>query len=101
MARALKEMQMRYRYLALPMHGLYSIVQDCEVAIEEGNEEKAKDILERLEHEVEQEATTLTAAFNLFKPPVQEDLSEKEVRIMLEYLGFPKEEEDVEKLLDA
>ena len=31
-------------------------VQECETAVCEGDEEKAKDILERLEHEVDLEA---------------------------------------------
>ena len=73
MAHALKDMQKRYPLLALPSHGLYAIVQDflfhrrclpglklwvqeCETAVCEGDEEKAKDILERLEHEVDLEA---------------------------------------------
>jgi len=101
MAHALKDMQKRYPLLALPSHGLYAIVQECETAVCEGDEEKAKDILERLEHEVDLETTTLAAAFNLFKKPGKETLSEAEIRTMLEYLGFPKEDDDVEKLLKA
>ncbi|CAE7224734.1 Nuak2 [Symbiodinium microadriaticum] len=136
MAHALKDMQKRYPLLALPSHGLYAIVQEslprapsglegncvpvqeCETAVCEGDEDKAKDILERLEHEVELETTTLAAAFNLFKKPGKETLSEAEalcsasaviasaayssqIRTMLEYLGFPKEDDDVEKLLKA
>ncbi|CAE7508788.1 KEA2 [Symbiodinium pilosum] len=101
MGKALKEMQKRNPFLGQPSHGLYAIVKDCETAVCDGDEEKAKDILERLEHEVEQETTTLAAAFNLFKKPGQDSLSEAEVRTMLQYLGFPKEDEDVEKLLAA
>lgn len=99
--KALKEMQRRYPFLALPMHSLYGIVKDCEDAICDGEEERANDILVRLEQEVELEITTLTAAFNLFKKPKADSLSEAEVRTMLDYLGFPKENEDVEKILKA
>ncbi|CAJ1442255.1 unnamed protein product [Effrenium voratum] len=101
MGKALKEMQQSFTFLALPAHGLFPIVKDCENAIFMGDEDKARDILERLEHEVELEGSTLTAAFNLFKKPGADCLSETEVRMMLEYLGFPKEDADVEKILTA
>eukprot|EP00440_Ansanella_granifera_P040304 gb/GFBE01043716.1/.p1 GENE.gb/GFBE01043716.1/~~gb/GFBE01043716.1/.p1 ORF type:complete len:655 (+),score=153.06 gb/GFBE01043716.1/:1-1965(+) len=101
MGRALKEMQGKYTYLALPLHGLYRTVQDCEMAITDGDEEKARDVLERLEQEVELEESNLTCAFNLFKQPNKDLLSEVEVRRMLEYLGFPNTDEDVTKLLNA
>ena len=45
--------------------------------------------------------STLTAAFNLFKKPSSDSLSDVEVRTMLDYLGFPKEEEDVDKIMKA
>lgn len=45
--------------------------------------------------------STLTAAFNLFKKPATDSLSDVEVRTMLDYLGFPKEEEDVDKIMKA
>ncbi|CAK8987373.1 Calcium-dependent protein kinase 3 (Calcium-dependent protein kinase isoform CDPK6) (AtCDPK6), partial [Durusdinium trenchii] len=101
MSRALKMMQHNYDFLGLTGHGLYSVVEDCENAICDGDESRARDILERLEHEVELEITTLTAAFNLFKKPKEDSLSETEVRTMLDYLGFPKEDEDVEKIMSA
>ena len=86
MAHALKDMQKRYPLLALPSHGLYAIVQEslprapsglegncvpvqeCETAVCEGDEDKAKDILERLEHEVELEALVHLSAFRSDTP---------------------------------
>lgn len=99
--RILKTLQAENRCLVLPMHTLYSLVQECEAAIGLGDEEKAQDLIERLENELEMEASTLTAAFNLFKPLGKDCLSEVEVRTMLNYLGFPKDDDDVEKLLKA
>lgn len=99
--KAMQEMQRKYPFLALPTHDLYTWVKACEDAIREGDEEKAKDQLARIEQGVEQEEKTLTAAFNLFVPPGKQCLTAVEVKTMLEYLGFPASDTDVEKLLKA
>jgi len=101
MSKALKEIQLRHTYLAMPVHRLHKWIVACETAIRDGDEAKAADDLARIEQEVEQEEQTLAAAFNLFKPPGQDDLSENEVKIMLDYLGFPSKKTDVDEVLKA
>jgi len=97
----LKDMQARHPCLALPGHDLYVWVQDCDRAISAGDVRKARDHLLRIQQNVEQEESMLTAAFHLFKPAGQDHLTRKEVKLMLEYLGFPAQGKDVDKLLTA
>jgi len=98
---ALQEMQKRNPFLAQPTHDLYTWVKACEDAIREGDDEKAKDQLARLEQGVEQEEKTLAAAFGLFVPPGKDFLTAVEVKTMLEYLGFPSSDGDVSDVLSA
>eukprot|EP00927_Polykrikos_kofoidii_P062891 TRINITY_DN57695_c0_g1_i1.p1 TRINITY_DN57695_c0_g1~~TRINITY_DN57695_c0_g1_i1.p1 ORF type:complete len:663 (+),score=122.06 TRINITY_DN57695_c0_g1_i1:91-2079(+) len=100
-AKALKQLQLTYPYLALPKHDLYAGTQQCEAAIAQDDEPLAMDILARIEQQVEQEEATLAAAFDLFKPPGESSLSQKEVKIMLEYLGFPSSDRDVHRVMSA
>lgn len=100
-APALKQLQSKYAYLAMPLHAFYPWIKECEEAILEGDEERAKDILLRVEAEVEQEESTLAAAFNLFVPPGAHCLTDKEVKTMMDYLCFPSSDADVAKLMDA
>lgn len=101
MAKALKTLQSQYPYLALPNHHLYRWVTETDRFIAAGDETSAADHLARIEQEVEQEEQTLAAAFNLFKPHGKDVLAEKEVKFMLNYLGFPNDKKDVDQLLDA
>eukprot|EP00927_Polykrikos_kofoidii_P079189 TRINITY_DN7597_c0_g1_i1.p1 TRINITY_DN7597_c0_g1~~TRINITY_DN7597_c0_g1_i1.p1 ORF type:complete len:662 (+),score=122.99 TRINITY_DN7597_c0_g1_i1:94-2079(+) len=99
--KALRKLQATYPYLALPQHGLYDGTQKCLSAIDDDDEQLAMDILQRIEQQVEQEEATLAAAFDLFKPPGETCLSSKEVKIMLDYLGFPSEDKDVTRVMSA
>jgi len=101
MAKALKALQVQYAYLALPIHHLHRWVDETEKFISDGDEERAADHIARIEQEVEQEELQLGAAFNLFKPVGKEVLSEKEVTVMLKYLGFPYDSKAVDQLLSA
>mmetsp|Transcript_12392 Transcript_12392/g.36113 ORF Transcript_12392/g.36113 Transcript_12392/m.36113 type:complete len:555 (+) Transcript_12392:101-1765(+) len=97
----LNQLQARHPFLMNVDHSLYPWVEECEREALGGNEGKAKDVLARIEQEVEQEEQTLAAAFNLFKPKDASSLGEKEVKSMLQYLGFPDSKEDVDRLVDA
>mmetsp|Transcript_7287 Transcript_7287/g.20664 ORF Transcript_7287/g.20664 Transcript_7287/m.20664 type:complete len:645 (+) Transcript_7287:57-1991(+) len=97
--KGLSALQKRYPFLAQPTHELYPLVQACDEAIREGDNERAADDLMRIEQEVEHEENTLTAAFNLFKPSDSDSLRPKEIKTMMEYLGFPAAPADVEQLL--
>lgn len=99
--KALRAMQVNYPFLAQPTHHLFQWVKACEEAVKAGDVEKAKDHLARIEQEVEQEEKALRVAFRLFATPGSENLTGKEVKVMLEYLGFPAHDEDVETLLTA
>jgi Ca2+-binding EF-hand superfamily protein len=101
MSKALKDLQNQYQFLTYGIHHLYHWVRETEDLIADGDEERAKDHIARIEQECEQEEATLAAAFNLFKPPGKDVLSEKEVKYMLNYLGFPSGQSDVDKLLSA
>mmetsp|Transcript_43844 Transcript_43844/g.103674 ORF Transcript_43844/g.103674 Transcript_43844/m.103674 type:complete len:722 (+) Transcript_43844:65-2230(+) len=101
MRKALWALQRKYPYLARPEHDLHLYIQNCESALQEEDEDKAKDILGRLEQEIEQEESTLEAAFSLFKPPSASYLTSKELKAMLEYLGFPADEKSVAQVLTA
>lgn len=98
---SIKVMRNKYPYLALPEHELYPRILACDEAIQDHELDRACDLLVRVEEEVEQEAATLEAAFDLFRPPGKTELTEKEIGIMLEYLGFPATSADVDKLLKA
>merc|ERR1719221_1296504 len=80
-------MQSRYDYLSNSSHDLYFLVRQCAEFINAGNEE--------------QEEQTLAAAFKLFKPPGKDHLGDKEVKTMLDYLGFPASNADVSKVMAA
>eukprot|EP00929_Paragymnodinium_shiwhaense_P073923 TRINITY_DN37788_c0_g1_i1.p1 TRINITY_DN37788_c0_g1~~TRINITY_DN37788_c0_g1_i1.p1 ORF type:complete len:665 (-),score=166.47 TRINITY_DN37788_c0_g1_i1:485-2479(-) len=101
MAGALQTLRSRYPYLKLPRHELAQWINKCEEAVQRGDEEAARDALVRVELEVEQEEARLAAAFNLFKPPTADCLTAKEIRVMLDYLGFPAEDKDVEAVIAA
>jgi len=100
-AKKLRALQTRYPYLALPVHHLHRFVVETEELIDNGDESRAEDHLHRIEQEVEQEESTLAAAFSLFKPPDKDCLAEGEVQVMLKYLGFPNTPKDVEDVIKA
>jgi hypothetical protein len=101
MGKALKELQKQYPYLGLPGHQLNAMVRQIEDAVREGDEDAAKNLIEALEMQVEQEEKTLSAAFSIFKPPGKDVLGDTEIQYMLKYLGFPCTKKDVENIITA
>lgn len=100
-ARALKAVRDQYPYLMDPEHYLHAGIAACEAALAAGDEDAAADLLIRVEQEVYQEEDTLAVAFNLFKQGRQDALAQKQVRFMLEYLGFPSDDKDANRLINA
>lgn len=98
---ALQAILSRYDYLKHEQHHLHFWVVEAQTQLRSGSEEKGRDCIARIEQEIEQEESTLEAAFNLFKPPTSDSLSAKEVKFMLAYLNFPATDRDVEDVLKA
>lgn len=86
--------------IARNSHEMHEWVLECRQSIMEGDEEQALDIVKRIERWVETETAVIRAAFAMFDCLGKGRLSPNEVQSMLEYLGFPSTEADVQKLLD-
>lgn len=97
----LRTLQESYDYLTNPEHDLHYLIKECQREADSGDIEKAKDLLSRVEQEVEQEESMLRAAFMLFKPAGVDWLGESEVLAMMQYLHFPQAKADVDALISA
>eukprot|EP00931_Biecheleriopsis_adriatica_P103967 TRINITY_DN78736_c0_g1_i1.p1 TRINITY_DN78736_c0_g1~~TRINITY_DN78736_c0_g1_i1.p1 ORF type:complete len:1016 (-),score=228.78 TRINITY_DN78736_c0_g1_i1:65-3112(-) len=98
---ALDELCRVYPYLALDGHYLNKGVKEIQQALTDSDGELAADVLNRVEQEVHLEEDSLAVAFALFKKDGKDFLSEKEVKVMLQYLGFPSKKQDVDDVIQA
>jgi len=75
-------------------------VERCQNALDEDDQEGARDALDLLTMELEVEEKLVLAAFSRFDNHKDHSLQKIEVEFMLDYLGFPNEPADVEKFVD-
>jgi len=96
----LKKILADHNYLQSQHHYLNGLVSSALASIEaEGDE--AEDQLNRIDRELEIELQTLVAAFNFFRRGSCEELSKDEVKRMNQYLGFPSEDADINRMMLA
>ncbi|CAE8589148.1 unnamed protein product [Polarella glacialis] len=90
----------KHSYLRNDQHDLHEQVKACEADLAAGNQAGADDKVDRILQELDVELKGLAAAFRRFSFGKQE-LKDKEVKLMSEYLGFPSSDADVKLLMQA
>eukprot|EP00434_Breviolum_minutum_P031177 symbB.v1.2.027572.t1/scaffold2839.1/size69180/2 len=86
-------------YLQKEEHSLAYFVQECCKAIVKGDSDEAQNNLDILTMQLDNEEKMIHAAFNKFDTDRSGKLVGQEVQFMLDYLGFPDSQDDVNKLL--
>ncbi|CAL1163964.1 unnamed protein product [Cladocopium goreaui] len=95
----LLEMFKKRPYLQKEEHQLAYFVKECCKAIMKGDSDEAQNGLDILEMQLDNEDKMIAAAFNKFDTDRSGKLAGSEVQFMLDYLGFPDSQDDVDKLL--
>ncbi|CAE7250909.1 cal-1 [Symbiodinium sp. CCMP2456] len=87
-------------YLKSKEHELAFFIDELCKAIENGNTDEAQNCLDILQMKLDLEEKNISAAFKKFDHSGDGVLAKNEVKFMLDYLGFPDTQEDVDKLMN-
>ncbi|CAE7855688.1 CML6 [Symbiodinium necroappetens] len=86
-------------YLVSKEHELAFFIDELVASIASGNADEAQNNLDILQMKLDLEEKHIAAAFNKFDHSGDGVLAKNEVTFMLDYLGFPDTQEDVDKLM--
>ncbi|CAE7869240.1 CML6 [Symbiodinium sp. KB8] len=86
-------------YLVSKEHELAFFIDELVTSIASGNADEAQNNLDILQMKLDLEEKHIAAAFNKFDHSGDGVLAKNEVTFMLDYLGFPDTQEDVDKLM--